>query len=236
MAFKFGAFADLLIIISVRPMEWTLTSIPWRPARPRSWSCSWPWPLVCCIGCSSRMVISVFRVADDIRVQDSSLVLLGLHWLVGVLLFFFLQKILVFNQLLPHRFWLMALRHRLSSNPFFFLELIESWIWCFKMLWCWLLLLCQPLFGFAFCLFEFVPLLVEVLEFLMQEPNLTFAQRESFSINQTFDGVQLIHYCKVWIFSCVSYGSTICSQELLVQSIVTSLLQSEVLDSTKDFE
>lgn len=78
------------------------------------------------------MVISISGVADDIRVQDSRLVLLGLHWLVGVLLFFFLQKILV----LPHRLWLMALRHRLSSNPFFFLELIKSWIWCFKMLWC----------------------------------------------------------------------------------------------------
>lgn len=234
MAFKFGAFADLLIIISLRPMEWTLTSIPWRPARPRSWSCSWPWPLVRCIGCSSRIIISISWVADDIRVQDSSLVLLGLHWLVWVLLFFFLQKILV----LPHRFWLMALRHRLSSNPFFFLELIESWIWCFEMLWQrhWLLLLSQPHFGFAFCLFEFFSLLVEVIEFLMQESNLIFAQRESFSINQTFDRVQLIHYCEVWIFSCVSYGSTICSQELLVQSIVTSLLQFEVLDSTKNFE
>jgi len=77
------------------------------------------------------MFISVPGVSDDIRVQDSSLVVLCLHWLVGVLLLFFLQKILV----LPHRLWLMALRHRLSSNPFFFFKLIESWIWSFKMLW-----------------------------------------------------------------------------------------------------
>lgn len=235
MALTFGAFANLLIIISfvnLRPVEGTLTSIHWWPARPRSWSCSWPWPLVGCIGRSSRIFISVPRVADDIRVQDSSLVLLRLHWLVGVLLLFFLQKILV----LPHRFWLMALRHRLSSNPFFFFELIESWIWSFKMLWLWLVLLCQPEFGFAFCLFEFVSLLVEVVEFLMQESNLIFAQRESFSVNQTFDRVQLIHNCEVWICSLVSYGSAICPQELLVQSIMTSLLQFKVLNSTKNLE
>ena len=235
MALKFGAFANLLIIIAflnLRPVEGTLTSIPWWPARPRSWSCSWPWPLVGCIGRSSRIFICVPGVADDIRVQDSSLVLLRLHWLVGVLLLFFLQKVLV----LPHRFWLMALRHRLSSNPFFFFELIESWIWSFKMLWLWLVLLCQPEFGFAFCLFEFVSLLVEVVEFLMQESNLVFAQRESFSVNQAFDRVQLIHNCKVWICSLVSYGSTVCPQELLVQSIMTSLLQFKVLNSTKNFE
>ena len=70
----------------------------------------------------------------------------------------------------------------------------------------------------------------------MQESNLIFAQRESFSINQTFDCVQLIHNCKVWISSLVSYGPAICSQELLVQSVMTSLLQFKVLNSTKNFE
>jgi len=97
-------------------------------------------------------------------------------------------------------------------------------------------LLCQPEFGFAFRLFEFVSLLVEVVEFLMQESDLIFAQRESLSVNQTFDRVQLIHNCKVWICSLVSYGSAVCPQELLVQSIMTSLLQFKVLNSTKNFE
>lgn len=188
---------DLLVLIPFWTIEGTSasSSCGWS-ACSWGWSSSWPGSLV---GGRASVVVAVFLpwIADDIWVQHRRLILLALDWLVWILLLFFFEEVWI----LPWSLGLVRLWYRLASHSFIlFLKLTKPWIRCLKMSGLWLNLLILWLLSsdllwsqtwatwlcFVLSSSELFSLLVKVVEFLMQESYLVFAEWECFSINQTF--------------------------------------------------
>jgi len=93
------------------------------------------------------------------------------------------------------------------------------------------LLLCS-LFSFL----ELLPLVEEILEFVVQVLDLLVGQHKCFPVDEALDSVELVHHYEVRVgvpeVNCIHVRA----EELGVQLIVTALLQLQILNATTYLE
>lgn len=70
----------------------------------------------------------------------------------------------------------------------------------------------------------------------MDELDLTMAQWVSLSIDQTFDGVKLVHDYEIGVVVLVVDGVDVWLQKLVIKLVVASLLKFQILNSATNLE
>lgn len=79
--------------------------------------------------------------------------------------------------------------------------------------------------------------LIHMLEFIMNHADLVVGDTESLSIDQTFDGLELIQQVDVVVLLRLDVnGVSVLVENLVVQWVAVPLLESHVHDSTEDLE
>ena len=92
------------------------------------------------------------------------------------------------------------------------------------------------LIGSLLSLLKILPLEVKIVELIVHELNLFMGKRKSFSVDQALDSVKLVHDNKVRVVVAKFYSPNVVSEQLVVQLIMASLLQSKVQNTTEDLE
>jgi len=75
-----------------------------------------------------------------------------------------------------------------------------------------------------------------IVEFLMDQFDLSICEAIGLSINKTLNSGQLINQNELWVVSIVVDRIKICEKELIIQVVLTSLLDLQVKDGAADFE
>jgi hypothetical protein len=86
------------------------------------------------------------------------------------------------------------------------------------------------------CFKERYSLVVQVLKLIVNEIDHLVVEGKWLSIDQVLDCVQLVHSGVVRVFMVSVDGVAVGLEQLLIQQVMTSLLDFEVHDSTQDFE
>jgi hypothetical protein len=156
-------------------------------------------------------------------------------WIASLIKLLWVKKwllLLLFHHFRGFRIWRL---HRLYSFCFW-LFICELFNFRKRANSIWLLLWSFKLFrrrihwhiSSFFSLFERSPLHAKIFVFQMNEFNLKVTQSESFSIDEAFDCIKLIHDYKILVIVTKSYSINIILKQIIIQLVMTSLFQFQI--------